>query len=58
MHAQCWEKHVVLEHPPQFVIGTVTLDGDFMAQKPETTEEKIEEVVEEKTEEDTDPVEI
>ena len=58
MHAQCWEKHVVLEHSPQLVIGTVTLDGDFLPQRPEVTEEKIEEEIEEKTEEDTSPAEI
>ena len=54
MHAQCWEKHVVLEHQPQFIIGTVTLDGDFLPQKPEVTEEQVEE----KAEEDTSPAEI
>ena len=58
MHAQCWEKHVVLEHPPQYVIGTVTLDGDFLPQEPDVTEENIEEEFEEKTEEDTSPAEI
>jgi hypothetical protein len=45
---------VVLEHQPQFVIGTVTLDGDFQPQEPEVTEEKVEE----KNEEDTSPAEI
>lgn len=32
-HTQCWAKHLVMEHQPQFVLGTVTLDGDFVPQE-------------------------
>ncbi len=35
VHASCWEKHVIEAHRPPFVLGTVDLDGKFVARKTE-----------------------
>jgi len=44
-HTQCWSKHLIMEHQPQYVIGTVTLDGDFVPQEVEAQPEQIPEEV-------------
>ena len=38
VHSGCWENHVVEAHQPAFVIGTMTLDGDFLPREPESTD--------------------
>jgi len=37
-HAHCWEKHVLESHRPPFVVGTITMNGEFKARVPETKE--------------------
>lgn len=32
-HAGCWERHVVEAHKPPFVLGTISLNGDFVPRK-------------------------
>jgi hypothetical protein len=38
VHAYCWDEHVLQAHQPAYEIGTVNLDGEFIAR-----ESKIEE---------------
>ncbi len=38
VHSGCWENHVVEAHQPDYIIGTLTLDGDFEPRKPEPAE--------------------
>jgi hypothetical protein len=40
VHAYCWDEHVLQAHQPAYEIGTVNLDGEFIAR-----ESKIEEQV-------------
>lgn len=37
VHLHCWEKHIMRNHQPQFVSGTVNQDGRFMAEVAEVT---------------------
>jgi len=39
-HAHCWEKHVLEAHKPPFVIGTVTMNGDFKPREGGVAENK------------------
>lgn len=38
VHSGCWENHVVEAHQPAFVIGKITLDGNFEPRELEATE--------------------
>jgi len=38
VHAYCWDAHVLQTHRPLFEIGTVNLDGEFMARESKTEE--------------------
>ena len=40
VHAYCWDQHVLQAHQPPFEIGSVNLDGEFIAR-----ESKVEEQV-------------
>jgi len=40
VHAYCWDEHVLQAHQPPFEIGSVNLDGEFIAR-----ESKVEEQV-------------
>jgi hypothetical protein len=40
VHAYCWDEHVLQAHQPSFEIGSVNLDGEFIAR-----ESKVEEQV-------------
>ena len=42
VHAYCWEKHIVESHKPLFVIGNLTVDGEFVPLEPEVIAEVIE----------------
>jgi hypothetical protein len=42
VHAYCWDEHVLQAHQPAYEIGTVNLDGEFIAR-----ESKVEEQVSE-----------
>lgn len=33
VHAYCWDEHVLQAHRPAFEIGTVNLDGEFIARE-------------------------
>jgi hypothetical protein len=33
VHAYCWDEHVLQAHQPSFEIGTVNLDGEFIARE-------------------------
>jgi hypothetical protein len=33
VHAYCWDEHVLQAHKPAFEIGTVNLDGEFIARE-------------------------
>jgi len=33
VHAYCWDEHVLQAHRPSFEIGTVNLDGEFIAKE-------------------------
>jgi len=39
IHGYCWEKHVLESHMPLFVVGTITLYGEFKPKKPEKKED-------------------
>ena len=54
-HTQCWAKHLVMEHQPQYVLGTLTLDEEFVPQEAEAPEEQApeEQAPEEETPEET-----
>jgi hypothetical protein len=40
VHAYCWDVHVLQAHQPSFEVGSVNLDGEFIAR-----ESKVEEQV-------------
>jgi hypothetical protein len=42
-HGYCWEKHVLESHEPEFVVGTVDLDGEFIVNEPEVQEPELQE---------------
>jgi hypothetical protein len=33
VHAYCWNEHVLQAHQPAFEIGSVNLDGEFIARE-------------------------
>jgi len=39
VHAYCWSEHVLQAHQPPFEIGTVNLDGAFIANESEVEEQ-------------------
>ncbi len=38
VHSGCWEDHVVEAHQPPYVVGNMTLDGEFEPRVPESPE--------------------
>jgi len=38
VHAYCWDEHVSQAHQPSFEIGSVNLDGEFIARESEVEE--------------------
>jgi len=50
-HGYCWEKHVLESHQPEFVVGSVDLDGQFVIDEPEAEEESTPEIAGEGEEE-------
>ncbi|MGD2065124.1 MAG: hypothetical protein PVI95_01610 [Dehalococcoidia bacterium] len=39
VHAYCWDEHVLQAHQPSFEIGSVNLDGEFIARESEVEEQ-------------------
>jgi len=39
VHAYCWDEHVLRAHQPSFEIGSVNLDGEFIARESEVEEQ-------------------
>ena len=39
VHAYCWDAHVLQAHQPAFEVGTVNLDGAFIANESEVEEQ-------------------
>ncbi len=39
VHAYCWDEHVLQAHQPSFEIGTVNLDGEFIARESKREEQ-------------------
>jgi len=39
VHAYCWDAHVLQAHQPSFEIGTVNLDGEFIARESKREEQ-------------------
>ena len=39
VHAYCWDEHVLQAHRPPFEMGSVTLDGEFIARESAAEEE-------------------
>jgi hypothetical protein len=39
IHSYCWEKHVLDTHEPSFELGTIALNGEFVAAKSAAKEE-------------------
>ncbi len=50
-HGYCWEKHVLESHQPEFVVGSVDIDGQFVTNEPEAAEEPDPELIPEATDE-------
>ncbi len=50
-HGYCWEKHVLESHQPEFVVGTIDIDGQFVTNEPEAAEEPAPELIPEGEEE-------
>jgi hypothetical protein len=48
-HGYCWEKHVLESHQPEFTVGSVDIDGQFVINEPEATGEGEEESLPEAT---------
>lgn len=40
-HAGCWEKHIIEAHKPPFVLGTVDLDGNFVAKEASAAQKEV-----------------
>jgi hypothetical protein len=41
VHAYCWDEHVLQAHQPSFEIGSVNLDGEFIAREESKVEEQV-----------------
>ena len=39
VHAYCWDEHVLQAHQPSFEIGSVNLDGEFIARESKKEEQ-------------------
>lgn len=52
VHAYCWDAHVLQTHRPPFEIGTVNLDGEFIAREEKTEERLSDEQAQEETSEE------
>jgi len=39
VHAYCWDVHVLQAHQPPFEIGSVNLDGEFIARETKVEEQ-------------------
>jgi len=57
VHAYCWEAHVLQTHRPPFEIGTVNLDGEFIARGDKTEEPLSDEQAQEEASEEQAPEE-
>jgi len=61
-HAHCWEKHVLEAHQPSCVIGSITLQDEFLPNEMpnETPEDQVSEdqVSEDQVSEDTEITEL
>ena len=58
VHAYCWDEHVLQAHQPAFEIGTVNLDGEFIAREGRVEERvSIAQVSEEQSLEEQSPEE-
>jgi len=53
VHAYCWDEHVLQAHQPHFEIGSVNLDGEFIARESEIEEQvsKVQDTEEQSLEE-------
>jgi hypothetical protein len=40
VHGYCWERHVKDSHQPAFAVGTITLNGEFRPNVPDSQKGK------------------